>query len=134
MFSNDFATLTEYKASSRKQFLDYVIRFHSQQIDIQQVINHTFDIVKQLVEMYQHNDKTIKGRMVALINYVNVVTEKSVSYFHSSYQSEIIEDVSNFFYTHMFKIAERMESMNQNGSNLIIKNIQEIHLHITVHN
>ena len=134
MFSNDFATLTEYRASTRKQLVDYVIRFHSQQIDIQQVIKHTFDIVKQLVEMYQHDDKTIKGRMVALVHYVNVVTEKSVSYFHSSCQSEIIDNVNDFFYTHMLKIAERMENMNQNGSNLMVENIQEIHLHISVCN
>ena len=134
MFSDDFATLTEYKVSLRKRIVDYVIRFHSEQVDIHLVIKRSFNIVKQLVEKYQRKDKTIKGRLVALVNYVHTVNETSVSYYHPSFQTETIDDVDNFFYTHMLKIVERMENMNRHGSNLLIKNIQEIHLHITVQN
>ena len=134
MFSNDFATLTEYKVSFRKRIVDYVIRFHSEQTDIHLVIKRTFNIFKQLVEKYEHEDKTIKGRIVALVNYFHTVNETNVSYYHPSFHSEIIDDVDNFFCTHMLKIAERMENMNRHGSNLLIKNIQEIHLHITVQN
>ena len=134
MFSNDFATLTEYKSSFRKRLVDYVIRFHSEQNDIHVVIKRSFAIVKQLIEQYQREDKTIKGRMVALVNYVHTVKETSVSYYHPSFQCEIIDNAEDFFYTHMLKIVERMENLNHNGSNLLIKNIQEIHLHITVQN
>lgn len=134
MFSNDFATLSEYKVSFRKRNVDYVIRFHTEQTDIHLIIKRSFEIVKQLIEKYQREDKTIKGRMVALVNYVHTVTEKSVSYYHSSFQHEVIEDAVDFFSTHLLKIAERMENMNRHGSNLMIKNIQEIHIHITVIN
>ena len=134
MFSNDFAKLTEYKVSLRKRIVDYVIRFHSEQVDMQLVIKRSLEIVKQLIDKYQREDKTIKGRLVALVNYVHTVNETSVSYYHPSFQCEIIDDVDNFFYTHMLKIAERMENMNKHGSNLLIKYFQEIHLHITVLN
>ena len=134
MFSNDFATLTEYKASLRKRVVDYVIRFHSEHVDIHSIIKRSFEIVKQLIEKYQRKDKTVKGRLVALVNYVHTVNETSVSYYHPSFRSEIIDDEDNFFCSHMLKIAERMDNMNQHGSNLLIKNIQEIHLHITVQN
>ena len=134
MFSNNFATLTEYKVSKRKTFVDYVIRFHSEETEIETVIHHSLDIVKQLVEDYHGKDKTIKGRLVALVNYVRINNDTSVSYYHPSLQAEVIDDADNFFCTHMLKIAERMDNMNQHGSNLLIKNIQEIHLHISVIN
>jgi len=134
MFSNNFATLTQYKVSKRKTLADYIICFHSQQRDIKVVIENSFDIVKQLIENYHRNDKTIKGRLVALVNYVHTINGNNVSYYHSSSHTEVISSAEDFFYTHMLKIAERMESFQQHGSNLMIKNIQEIHLHITAIN
>lgn len=134
MFSNNFATLTEHKVSKRKTLTDYVIRFHSKQDDINVVMRHSFDIVKQLVEDYQRKDVTIKGRLVTLVNYVHTINENTVSYYHSSFQNEVIDNVEDFFYSHMLKIAERIENFSHHGSNLLIKNIEEIHLHITVIN
>ena len=134
MYSNDFATLTEYKVSKRKSVADYVIRFHSEQSDIQVIVNFSFDIFKQLVEKYHRENKIIKGRLVALVNYVHMQNEKNVSYYHASFQSEVINDVEKFFHTHMLKIANRMENMNHNGSNWMIKNIEEVHIHITALN
>jgi len=133
-FCNNFATLTQHKVSKTKTLADYVIRFHSKQTDINVIIQHSFDIVKQLVEDYQRRDVTIKGRLVALVNYVHTINENEISYYHSSFHTEVIDNAQDFFYTHMLKIAERMESFYQYGSNLLIENIEEIHLHITAIN
>ena len=51
--------------------------------------------------------------------------------FHPSYQSEIIDDVDDFLTSHMFKIAERIQDFNEKGTNLLIKHISEIHLHVS---
>ena len=134
MYSNNFATLTEYRVSKRKTVADYVIRFHLEQTDIQAVVKHSFDIFKQLVEEHHHKNKTLKGRLIALVNYIHMIKEESVSYYHPSLQTEDINDAEKFFHTHMLKIAKRMENMNHQGSNLLIRNIEEIHIHITVTN
>ena len=131
MFSNDFATLTHYKQFGNR-VVDYVIRFHSEQNDVKRIVEHTFDIFQSLIEKYHNDNKTISGRLVALVNYFHMEKEEDVHYFHPSYQSEIIEDAETFFSRHMLKICQRMENFNHHGSNFIIKNIQEIHIHINV--
>ena len=133
MYFNDFATLTEYKVSKRKSVADYVIRFHSEQTDITAIVNLSFDIFKQLVEKYHRENKMIKGRLIALVNYVHLENENNVSYYHTSFQSEVINDAEKFFHAHMLKIAKRMDNMNHHGSNLMIKNIEEVHIHITAY-
>ena len=53
-------------------------------------------------------------------------------YHFSSYQSEKVYDVNDFFERHMTKIASRFDSFNTNGSNLLIKNIAHIHVLLTL--
>ena len=60
-----------------------------------------------------------------------MMMRRSAPDFYPSYATEVIDTASDFFYTHMLKIGERMESFNRNGSKLIIKNIEEIHIHIS---
>lgn len=132
MFSNDFATLTPYKRFLNKA-IDYVIRFHSEQIDMELIVEHTFEIVKLLVEKYHDEKKTISGRLVAFVNYFHIEKDEDVHYFHPSYQTEIIHDADTFFHKHMLKICERMDNFNRHGSNFIIKNVEEIHIHVNVH-
>ena len=134
MFSNEFATLTLYKSALKKNTCDYVIRFHSEQMDHEIVTRQSFQIVKDLVSEYLSKSKKISGRLVAFVQYFHIEKEETVNYFHSSYQSEVIQDAEMFYFRHMIKIGERMDNFNHHGSNFIIKNIKEIHVHINVHN
>ena len=134
MFSNDFATLTHYKDSLKKKVTDYVIRFNSEQNDLQLIVNGTFQIVQDLIDDYHKNDKTIMGRLVAFVNYYHTENDQIVSYYHPSYKAEVIDEAETFYFTHMMKICKRMENFNSQGSNLLIKNVKEIHLHINVIN
>ena len=137
MFSNDFATLTLYKSAFHKRAVDYVIRFHSEQSDLEVIISQTFQIVKELIDYYHfEKGKTVSGRLVALVNYYHIHKDDDeiVSYYHPSYKTEVIEEADNFYFNHMSKIGQRMENFSHDGSNLLIKNIQEIHFHINVIN
>ena len=133
MFSNDFATLTPYKHFGTCLF-DYVIRFHSEQNDMSEIVEHTLDIVKSLVQYYHDNNKTISGRLVAFVKYFHIEKEEVVNFFHPSMKTEVIHDAEEFFVNHMLKICERMDNFNHHGSWFIIKNIHEIHIHINVLN
>lgn len=134
MFSNSHATLSHYRTSLKGRVIDYVIRFNFEESDIKLIVNKTLDIVQKLVEYYRSKDETISARLVARVTYEQLNSERVVSYYHPSYKAEVIEDATEFFITHMLKISERMDSFNQNGSNLVIKNIDEIHIHINTVN
>ena len=131
MFSNDNATLTLYKEAFNGICRDYVIKFKHKVCDVETIIPLAFDIVKQLIDEFHLKDKTVKGRLVALVCYSREETEDEVKVYYPSYQSEIIDDADNFFTTHMLKIAQRIENFNHQGSNLLIEGIPEIHLHIS---
>ena len=133
MFSNDFATLTHYKDALNRKVVDYVIRFHAEQDNLEVIVKQTFQVVKELIDYYHYEKgETVSGRLVALVKYFHIDKEEIVSYYHPSYQAEVIEEADNFYFDHMLKIGERMNNFNHQGSNLIMKNIQEIHFHITV--
>ena len=134
MYANEDAILTLYKKALKGICLDYVIRFHNTQTEMEKVIPIAFDLVKQLIENFHQDDHTILGRLVGLVCYVREDTGEIVKVHHPSYQFEVIEDTEDFFITHMLKIAERMEPYNRGGSNLLIERICEIHLHLTLPN
>ena len=131
MFSNNEATLTLHKQALKGVCQDYVIKFNHDQHQIEKMIPIAFDIFKQLIHELHQKDKTVKGRLVALVCYIREETNEEVNAYHPSYQSEVIDDAEDFFTVHMLKIAQRMEDFNQKGSNLLIKNIPEIHLHVS---
>lgn len=131
MYSNQNASLCLHKRSAKGVCEDYVIRFTQQQRDIETIIPLAFDIVSQLIDDYHKTDKSVKGRLVAVVHYTREDTDDEVKVYHPSYQSEVIENCEDFFITHMLKIAERMSKYNREGSNLLIKSISEIHLHVT---
>ena len=99
---------------------------------INSVVQHSFDIVKQLIEEYLQKGERISGRLVTRVNYFHLIRNDIVPYYHASLQSEIIDDAETFYFKHMAKICQRMNQFNHHGSHLLIKNIQEIHLHINV--
>ena len=133
-FCNDYASLDFYKQSLKGTVQDFIFAFKKEQTDIQQILNITLDLFEQLVESF--TDKIISARLVAKVrfihvNYVSNETEERFYHF-SSYQSEKVYDVNDFFERHMTKIASRLDSFNANGSNLLIKNIAHIHVLLTL--
>ena len=134
MYSNNCASITHYKDSLKGKIKDYVLRFNDTETNVKDIIDKSFDLVQRLVNDFHSKDQTIKGRLVARVIYQHMETEKIVSYYHPSFKSEIIEDVETFFMTHMLKIGQRMDSFNRHGSNLLIKQIDEIHFHFNIKN
>ena len=65
------------------------------------------------------------------MNYKRQTTDELVKVYFPSLTAEVIDDVDDFFITHMLKIVERMENYNTRGSNLLLYNIEEIHIHVS---
>ena len=132
-FSTSFACLQHHKDSLRGKVKDYVISFNEPQQDIEAMTEATFEVVQQLFLTF--NDRRVYGRLVAKVDYIQMNYEQGImnerSYHFPSYSREEIEDVHDFFVKHMMKIASRMESFNANGSNLLIKKIEHIHIQLT---
>ena len=131
MFANKETTLCLYKQALHGICQDYVIKFNQEQNDIEGVIPLALDLVQEVVRNRQIEDKMVKGRLVAVVRYIREKDNDVVRTYHPSFQSETIYDVEEFFIRHMMKIAQRMEEFNNKGSNLCIKDIEEIHLHLT---
>ena len=132
-FSTSFACLQHHKDSLRGKVKDYVISFNEPQQDVEAMIEATFEVVEQLFLTFKGN--RVCGRLIAKVDYIHVnnifdnVSERS--YHFPSYSSEEIVDVYDFFVKHMTKIARRMDSFNANGSNLLIKKIEHIHIQLS---
>ena len=133
-FSNPFACLSHHKTSLRGAVQDYVLNFNSLQFQIEDIVTETLDLIEQLISSL--NGRRVLGRLVAKVNYthINSMTneENDRSYHFPSYSSEEIEDVEDFYTRHMTKIISRMDSFNKNGSNLMIKNVEHIHIQLSV--
>ena len=130
MFSNDQASLTFHKQSLKGTVCDYVIRFKREERNPELLIPLASDIVSNLIKDQHKSGKKFKGHLVVLAHYTREPFQDEVKVYHPSYQSEMLIDTETFFSTHMLKIAQRMDNFNQRGSNLVLRNITEIHLHI----
>lgn len=131
MYANKQATLKLYKETLKGVCQDYIIKFNKEQRHVENLIPVTYDVVQQLINDLRLHDKNVKARLVALVCYTREEKNEEMRVYHPSYQSEVIDNVKDFFTAHMMKIAQRMEEFNRRGSNLIIKSILEIHLHVT---
>ena len=134
-FSNSFACLSHHKSSLRGVVQDYVLNFNSLQFQIEDtIVTATLELIEQLVSSL--NGKRVLGRLVAKVNYthINSLTNETSdrAYHFPSYSLEEIEDVEDFYTRHMTKIIMRMDSFNNNGSNLMIKNIEHIHIQLSI--
>ena len=135
--SNDSGTLRHYKSSIRGIVQDYIITFNSEECDIHCVVDKTYELFEKLIQHFQESNLSISCRLVAKVNFlhVNEVTDEisERSYFFPSFKTEVIVgDVLEFYRTHMLKIAKRLDYFHTNGSNLQIKNIESIHLLLTL--
>ena len=135
-FSNSFASLSYYKSSLKGTVEDYVISFNATQFVIEDTIWETSELVHKLIASFK--GKRVFGRLIAKINFVHFNSEtnqEEIRHYHfPSYRAEEIEDVDEFFVGHMTKIASRLDTFTSNGSNLVIKNIERIHIQLSVFN
>ena len=134
MYSNNRLTLSLHKQCFGGAGQDFVMRFNQYETDINDIISISSNLVKMLVNEYLQKQKAVKGRLVARVVYISMNSNEKVVYYHPSYQTEFIHDGEEFFTQRMLKIAQRMDEFNRNGSNLIIDDIDEIHLHFSMMN
>ena len=131
-FHNEYGCLAFHKASLKGVIQDYVIHFHEDESDMQLVIAHASDLFQQLMDTFK--DRKVFARLIAKINFFHLNNDQEViserSYHFPSFSSEEVIDAGDFFKLHMLKIASRLDSFNANGSNLLIKNIQHIHMQL----
>ena len=132
-FINSHACLSHHKTSIRGKVQDYVISFNENQHDLNEIVNQTSQLVEQLFSSF--SGKRVSGRLIAKVNFTHFNSEtqqvSNRAYHFPSYATEEVNDVEDFFIRHMMKIASRMDSFNVNGSNLVIKNIEHIHIQLT---
>lgn len=131
--SNDVADVCEYKTSLKGMFTDYIVTYHRDEMDIVFVLNSTYELFLSIIGLYNKHD--VAGRLVAKVNFLQLnqeTNEETVYPFHfTSLKTEQIFDPKDFFTRHMYKIAERLDNFCSEGSNLILKNISHVHIHIT---
>ena len=130
-FRNDCAYLNFYKQSLKGRIHDYQISFNEEQTQIEKIVPLTLDLFQQFIKSVE--DKPfLHARLVAKVNFIhaNPMTDKTEerSYHFASYKCEPVFDVEEFYQRHMLKIVERLHKFNQNGSNLLMKNIAHIHI------
>ena len=131
---NDYASLSHHRDSLKGAVIDFKICFKHRQYTVRDVIHIASHLVKELIDAFHREDLTVRGNLVARVMYVRTSTEEEVVYHHSSCPSEIIDDAEDFFVTHMMAIAERLDSWNRNGSNLLIKDIELIYVQLNIQN
>ena len=130
--SNDFGTVCLYKTSLNKRVIDYAISFNGDEHDFDLLIHKTYDLFMAI--MKQHEGKRIFGRLVAKVNFIHVDLNEDDnvrSYHFPSYATHEIEMPHDFFNRNMMKIASRLNDFNKEGSNLLLKNIEHIHILIS---
>ena len=133
-FSNQFAHVCHHKTSVKGRVQDFIIKFNTLQRDIENIIPETFELIDKLFHSLEV--RRICARLIAKVNFkhVNVISNEQTSrtYHFPSYQSEQIVDPLDFYVRHMTKIASRLDSFTENGSNLTIDCIECIFIQLTI--
>ena len=132
-FSNDCAFLNFHKQSLKGRVQDYVISFHNETADFTSILTKTSELFQRLCEAYV--ERSISARLVAKVNFyhINTVTgdREERDYHFPSLTSERVIVPDEFFHRHSQKIVSRMDNFVSNGSNLLIKNIEHIHIQLS---
>ena len=133
-FANSSACISLHRTSPRGIVQDYVIKFNSIKLDFQQIANETLELIEQLISSLE--SVQVSARLIAKVNFehYNFVQDEveERTYYFPSYNSECIINVKHFFERHLMKIASRLDSFNENGSNLVIKNIEFIFVQLSL--
>lgn len=133
-FSNQFAYVCLHKTSLKERVRDYALKFNSLKRNMEDIIPETIWLIENLIKSI--GLKRMCGRLIAKVNFVhfNSLTDEQTrrTYYFPSYKSEEIDDVEDFYVRHLTKIASRLDSFNENGSNLVIENIECIFIQLTI--
>lgn len=133
-FSSEFGCLCFHKTSLRGKCHDFKLLFNESQDNVEMIIDPTSDLFRQLINSY--NNQRMKARLIAVVNFAHVNNEQHTiterRYHFTSYAAEEVDDIDDFVTRHLCKIASRMDSFNRNGSNLLIKNIENIYISISL--
>ena len=133
-FTNSSACISLHRRSSHDIVQDYVIKFNSVKLDFEEIANETLGLIEQLIQSLE--DKQVSGRLIAKVNFdhYNFVKDEidPRTYYFPSYSSEDIVNVKEFFDRHLRKIANRLDTFHDGGSNLIIKNIEFIFVQLSL--
>lgn len=132
-FSNDCAYLNFHKQSLKGRVQDFVISFYNKPNDFNSILDETSDLFQKLWEEF--SSKRFLARLIAKVNFehINVTSGETEerSYHFPSYKSEEVNNPHDFFVKHIEKIVSRLDAFNSNGSNLLIKNIEHIHIQLS---
>ena len=130
-FRSECAYLGFYKQSLNGRVRDYIVSFNENQTEILDLLEMTWELFEQLVQSFPPH-KLLRARLVAKVNFIHVnsVTNEMEQrcYHFASYKTELVIDPDDFYKRHMTKIASRLDEFNRSGSNLMIKNIEHIHI------
>jgi len=130
--SNEFGNVCFHKSSFHNRVLDYRIDFKSAEVDFTLLVDKTFDLFMKVME--QHKGNRVLGRLVAKVSFIHTNVdgkEEERMYHFPSYKTHEILDLLSFFKTNMLKIANRLETFNKEGSHLVLKKIEHIHILLT---
>jgi len=134
-FTNEFCSLRFHRQSLRGVIRDYIISFHHEKADLEFAIAKGYFVFQQLMDSLMNKD--VKGRLVAEIEFEKVTDEHAgerVVFHFASYSAETIHDPKDFYQRHMAKIASRLDSFHEHGSNLLLCRIKHIHIQLNVLN
>lgn len=97
-------------------------------------MDETIILFEKLVDNFP--SVKLKARLVAKVNFLHFNNEKVMteerSYHFPSYSSEEVVDPKEFFIRHMLKIGKYLDNFNERGSNLLLKNIEHVHVLLTL--
>ena len=130
----DSGILCFHKKSLRGMCCDYKLSFYEKQLEPTDVIETVTVLLQYLFHTLR--GQRIRGRLIAAVKYIHVneMQEKLSErvYYFPSYNSEEVEDVEDFVSRHLCKIASRMDLFSENGSNLLIQNIENIFFNVII--
>lgn len=130
--SNKYGNLCLHKTTFSKRVSDYQINFKEVEVDFNLLLHKTFDLFLTVMTRYKNHH--VLGRLIAKVNFIHTNSngvEQERSYHFPSFKAHEIEEPLFFFKANMMKIVERLDTFNKEGSNLVLKNIEHIHILIT---
>ena len=132
--SHKCANIRFHKQSLRGSVIDLVLNFNEDETAIEGILDKTLDLFLHIHDALR--TCTYKARLIAECEYhrLNVLQDviEVASYHFASYSAETVTNAREFYARHLEKIASRMDTFHQQGSNLIFQRIKHIHIALSL--
>ena len=132
--SNDCANIRFHRQSLRGSVIDLVLNFEKDETEMETILEKTLDLFLGIHEAL--GTCIYKARLVAECEYhrLNVLQDvvEEASYHFASYSAERVTNPRDFYARHLEKIASRMDTFHQQGSNLSFQRIKHIHIALSL--